>query len=265
MTRDNNDFREYFEPPKTFVKSAARVLELLEYFYRHREPARLVDISAGLDYPVSSTKYLLNSLVESGYLSFDAQTKMYFPSILFSGLGSWLAGLYPNGEVLRQMATDVHAQTGLIVSITVQHQQYMRALWIEMDGNVTPPAYDFRVRIPMIGTAGGLVALSSMTDENAQAIILGETRKLPPTQRAEIEKSVFNSIQEVKVSGYALKEHTYRAGGEIVEMLVIAMKIPFSSDTPTMVLSVSGEKLSMEPGVDATVAIMQREIKNGLA
>jgi hypothetical protein len=48
------------------VKSAIRVLEVLEQFGEMRQPLRLKDIASSLHYPVSSTAALLKSLATLG-------------------------------------------------------------------------------------------------------------------------------------------------------------------------------------------------------
>ena len=50
------------------VKSAARVLDLLEYFGSVREPKLLKDIVLALGFPKSSTLMLLRTLEIRGYV-----------------------------------------------------------------------------------------------------------------------------------------------------------------------------------------------------
>lgn len=229
----------YYEPPKTFVKSAMRVLNVLEYFYRNRHPARAVDISRTLDLPVSSTKYLLTSLVDSGYMTFDKESKKYFPSILFTGFASWLSGIYPSGEILRKLARETHDQLGETISVTVQHEQHMRALIIEMDNTATPPAYDFRVRIPLVGSGGGLIALATLSDEEVIDCINRESGKLPPDRRQSRYDQILSDVRQARQRGYSVKQHTVSLDGQSEILTVIAVPIPVADKAPPMVLAIS--------------------------
>ena len=69
------------------VKSAARVLEVCEFFASRRMPATVRDICHGLGYPQSSTSVLLKSLHTLGYLAYDAAARCYIPASRVTLLG----------------------------------------------------------------------------------------------------------------------------------------------------------------------------------
>lgn len=54
------------------VKSALRVLEILELFDAGRRPLRVADIVDRMNVPQSSPSMLLKTLVARGYMDFDA-------------------------------------------------------------------------------------------------------------------------------------------------------------------------------------------------
>jgi DNA-binding IclR family transcriptional regulator len=247
----------YYEPPKSFVKSATRAFSVLEYFYRNRLPARAVEICRHLDLPVSSTKYLLTSLVESGYLTFDKTTKKYFPSILFTGFASWLSGIYPNGEVLRQLARETHQKLGATISITVQHEQYMRALIIEMDGDVSPPSYDFRVRIPLVGSAGGLLVLASLPDREITELLNKEFARLHPDERQEKCNQTWQEVRQTRERGYSKKYHNLTIDDRITHLVVVCVPIPMPDNMPPMVLAISTTDLNCKGQEDELAKSMR--------
>ncbi len=74
----------------TVVKSAARVLEVFEFFAGRKAPATVGEVCASLGYPQSSTSVLLKSLLTLGYLSYDGTTRRYAPSVKVARLGSWI-------------------------------------------------------------------------------------------------------------------------------------------------------------------------------
>jgi DNA-binding IclR family transcriptional regulator len=244
--------RYYYEPPKTFVKSAVRSIAVLEYFYRTRQPARAIEISQDLQLPVSSTKYLLESLAESGYLIFDKQAKTYFPSMQLVGFASWLSGVYPNGEILRSIARDLHHETGELVYIMVQHDQYMRAFIVEMEGIEKPAAYDFRVRIPMVGSASGGAALSTLSDKEVLDIARRESRRLPPGQREEQCDHVLEKIRQFRRQGFAIN-----FGGTAKGYQAVAIPLPRTGNIPCMVLGVLGSPERLQ-GHEAALAERMR-------
>lgn len=250
---EERKYYSYYNPPKTFVKSAVRVMNVLEYFYRGRQPARAAEISRALDLPVSSTKYLLTSLVDSGYLTFDKVSKEYFPSILFAGFASWLAAIYPSGEILRTLARELQSVHGNTVYVVVQHDQYMRALIIETDSPTTPPAYDFRARIPLLGSASGLVALSARPDSEVADFVAQESRKLPPEFRADHTEQILTRIRQIRAQGYAVREHTLNLDGTTDAFMAVALPLPTDDKTPSMVLGICGPTSALA-GTEAFLA-----------
>lgn len=87
----------------TVVKSAARVLEVFEFFAGRKTPATVGEVCASLGYPQSSTSVLLKSLLTLGYLSYDSGTRRYAPSEKVARLGNWIGnstdGLGPQNGV----------------------------------------------------------------------------------------------------------------------------------------------------------------------
>lgn len=258
---DEDSYYTYYEPPKTFVKSAIRVMSVLEHFYRDRQPARVIEISRSLDLPLSSTKYLLTSLVDSGYLTFDKTSKKYFPSILLTGLSSWLSEIYPSGKTLHDLARETRARLGETVSIAVQHDQYMRTLVIDMASSRTPPSFDFRVRIPLIGSASGSIALASWLDNEVTRFVSQEAQKHPPHLREDTTGEVLEYIQEVRNQGYAIKEHSLSIDGEQESYTAVAVPLPAGHKNPPMALGICGFS-SVLAGRESELAGIMSEIAN---
>ena len=71
------------------VKSAQRVIDILELFESECRPLRVADIVERLGLPQSSVSMLLRTLVSRGYMEFDAATRQYCPSVRVAFLGDW--------------------------------------------------------------------------------------------------------------------------------------------------------------------------------
>ena len=85
------------------VKSAARVLEILEYFDCVQRAASVNEIAATLGYPLSSTSMLLQSLVDRGYLA-QGEKRVYRLTPRVKLLGGCLSpALDANGPVPSMM------------------------------------------------------------------------------------------------------------------------------------------------------------------
>jgi DNA-binding IclR family transcriptional regulator len=75
---------------RSIVKSAARALEVLEYFATRRSPATVGEICSALELPQSSTSVLLKTLLKLGYLDYIRDGRRYFPTAKVAALGNWV-------------------------------------------------------------------------------------------------------------------------------------------------------------------------------
>src|SRR5215813_11410621 len=113
---------------RTPVKSAARVLEIFEFFNERKGPLSLKDITDRLGYPQSSTTVLLKSLILLGYLNYDRKSRTYLPSLKLASIGSWIADhVVPRGPILELMQ-ELRQQTGETVALAVQNDIYVQYL-----------------------------------------------------------------------------------------------------------------------------------------
>jgi DNA-binding IclR family transcriptional regulator len=110
----------------TPIKSAHRVLQVLDYFRQHRRPSSLKQICEALGYPQSSATVLMKNLTQLGYLSYERTTRLYFPTLRVAALGDWIShALFGQGQVFEIMR-DLHSETGEAVSVLLQNDVYMQ-------------------------------------------------------------------------------------------------------------------------------------------
>ncbi len=108
------------------VKSCLRTLDVLEYFQRMGAPARTIEISEALGIPNSSADEILRTLASSGYLSYNAASKLYAPSYkIVANAASIENSFFGSGRVARIME-DLRRETGATVFLTQQND-----CWVE--------------------------------------------------------------------------------------------------------------------------------------
>lgn len=105
------------------VKSAARVLHILEFFDRRRGPANVHAVSTALGYPVSSTAALLRSLVTMGYLHYDRTLRTFAPTLRVPLLGAnWVApALVGGGGSLQRLMAALATRTDASVALAARN------------------------------------------------------------------------------------------------------------------------------------------------
>lgn len=94
------------------VKSALRVLEILELFDAERRPLRVADVVDRMNVPQSSASMLLKTLVARGYMDFDAASREYCPSVRVSFLGAWTVGDLGRREEITDAMRELAEDTG---------------------------------------------------------------------------------------------------------------------------------------------------------
>jgi hypothetical protein len=121
-----------YGPPATgSVKSAGRVLRILEFFDEIQRDARVAEIAERLSFPQSSTSILLNCLVDLGYMDYLPESRTFLPSPRVTLLGTWLdKGPVRNGSLIR-MLEEISQKTGDTVIVAARNgifSQYIHVL-----------------------------------------------------------------------------------------------------------------------------------------
>lgn len=99
------------------IKSADRVLEILELFTPLRQSVTVMEVARALNMPQSSTSELLGSLVRRGYLYRDRTMRAFRPSARIALLGAWVhPTLFRHGH-LPSMMDELADATGEIVAL----------------------------------------------------------------------------------------------------------------------------------------------------
>lgn len=217
------------------VKSAQRVLELLEFFAEERRPSGVGVIARSLGWPQSSTSVLLKCLAESGYLDHDARTGMYVPNVRISLATAWMQEhLYSEHNLLRLME-GVLEKTGHTVMIGSRrgvHVRYLHVLQATREGRFMAKTGSLR---PLFRSAAGKMLLTTLPErEIAMLLRKANALETDPANRSEFAV-VLRELETVRRQGYAMSMGTSMPGAA-----ALAVLIPVARDREPMTLSVGG-------------------------
>jgi len=196
------------------VKSAVRVLELLELLARVQKPLTLKMIVGELGYPKSSTFNLLATLVSRAYVVRDESEAYRIHDAFRNGPG-WLNGsdaqLVATAQPIMNALRDEGGETVFlgsrrrdgrvkILAKSVSHQQVR----FDSDIAVTDPSYC---------TAMGRVLLAYWRPEKTAAYLARE-RIIQVTDQTVIDRAhIRRLIEAVRDNGYAISDEEFVAGG----------------------------------------------------
>lgn len=204
------------------VKQATNVLELIEFFAKHRRPATLAEISKHFDWPRSSTFNLLGTLAGRGYLYEPHARGAYYPSPLWLVLLQKVERAEPIPEQFRALLRALAERTGetAVLAATSGNQALV------IDVVESPHAIRYTAKlgkiIPLHVTATGRALLSRLTPSDRASVLRRATfeRYTPTTLMSvdAVEREIQRSLQRGWFEGDA--EYTLDLGGVAMPLMV---------------------------------------------
>jgi DNA-binding IclR family transcriptional regulator len=198
------------------VKSAQRVLEVLEYFNADRHHATVMDIARSMGYPQSSTSELLSCLVSLGYLHTDRRARVYWPSARVALLGAWVSPvLFRQGKLLPMMDR-LAEQTGASVVLTSKVD-----IWTQCLHSVANAAHD---ETPQVGarelltkSAAGKLLLSTLEPDHMRKLVHRINAQIAPEARIPLDRLLadIHDLSQRKIAG-----GTDAEGSGVIAMLL---------------------------------------------
>ncbi len=242
--------------PEGVVKSAGRVLQILEYFDEIQRPANVVEISGILKLPQSSTSALLRSLVAMGYLYFDRMARTYMPSCRVALLGNWVNHpLFMGGVALRCM-DELQQRTGDAVVLAIRNgvwAQYIHVLQATSMARLQVTRGALR---PLAASGTGYALLSTLPDAEVRKIchrINAEARAGGSIQPVAID-SLLVTLEDVRQTGYAFTTDLVTPGGA-----VLAMPLPVTDGGQALVIGLGGIS-EVQKGRRAELIAVMKEV-----
>lgn len=153
------------------IKSAHRVLEILEYFDQDRRHATVMEMSRTLNYPQSSTSELLRCLTRLGYLHYNRVRRTFSPTARVALLGAWVKpSLFRGGPVLSAI-DDIAKLTGETVLLSTSANyviQHLHVIHGNGDRALDAHAGD---ELPLLHSTQGRLLLSSYRNEGIRSAV----------------------------------------------------------------------------------------------
>lgn len=154
------------------VKSAARALQVLEYFEQVQRPAGVQEIAHAMRWPVSSSSVLIKTLCEMGYLNRHSDSQKFAPTMRQPLLGGWIRAGDADGHALAGLVREARRATGMSAILSTRHGPHVQYIYAQLT-----QAKDFVSRSPSSGTlrpicrsAAGITMLTQDSDEKVKLL-----------------------------------------------------------------------------------------------
>lgn len=239
------------------VKSAARVLELLDYFDAIRRPARASEIASQLGYPQSSTSVLLRRLVTLGYMSFESKGRTYIPSIRVASIGAWLLECHlPRGS-LTDLANDLSHETGhtvIIGSRSGLEAQYLHV--VEATTAIRLHVVPGTRRV-FVWSAVGFALMAAMRNEEICALVRRTNAEMMPGRPRVDAVASLAKVQRVRDEGYVYSRALITPGGG---MICLPLPDVFSDGSHPLAIALAGAAEEFDRSEGQLVAVIKSAI-----
>jgi DNA-binding IclR family transcriptional regulator len=256
------------EHPKNYSKSANRALDVMDYFARIRGPARAADIADALGIARSSADQLLKSMVLSGYLILSAEGRNYFPSLRIAQFGHWIAGCYPDIDRYSAIMEDIHAQTGEVVTLSMQNDCFMQ-LMNAVRGGDADPLLAVGGKVPVLGSAIGSAALMLKSPKAITRLVQRARQQHAVMDGAHWDSPFLDEIRLFRMKGYSWRPSqrlvTTDTGIRQIDYWSIAMTLPGEDSAPQVILGLAGPTRRVRGREWELVNLMRRSIRLNLA
>lgn len=235
------------------VKSAARVIEVLEFFRDQRKPHSLKQISETLGYPQSSTTVLLKSLVTLGYINYDRVRRVYFPTLRVASLGDWIGhALLGRGRLLEAMQDVFHA-TGETVSIAVQNDVYMQYIRVIQSSHALRFYTEEGSMRPLVQSSLGWLLMSTRPDEEVERLVRRANIAIArPAERVKVNEMV-ERVAALRGQSTVYAENIPLLGGATVCTL-----LPVTIHEQPVVFGLGGALERVRPMQQRYAALLRR-------
>ena len=186
----------------SFVKSAGRVLQILELFDEIQREARVSEIAGRLNLPQSSTSMLLKSLVRLGYLDYDPASRSFLPSPRVALLGAWVdKGPVRDGSLVR-MLEHLSERTGGTVILAARNaifSQYVHVLQARTAMRFHVPPGTRRL---VVWSATGTALLADSPEAEIGPLVRRTNAEAPPEQPPIALAAVLANLARLRRDGH---------------------------------------------------------------
>lgn len=238
------------------VKSAARVIQVLEFFDAAKRASAVAAVADHYGWPHSSTSVLMRTLVNLGYLHYDAGARTYLPSMRVALLGDWLHGeLLSHGRLaslLEQLNRDT-TETVVLAAQNGLHAQYLRVL---QGTNTLRMHLQIGIRRPLLGSGTGRMLLTRMDDGAIRKLARKHNQAAEAPQRIDAD-ALIAQVGEDRERGYAVS-----VNGVTPHATLIAMLLPTKPGEKPLAIGVAGLTDRLLANQERYLALMRDAIHN---
>lgn len=199
-------------PGGSVVKSADRVLDLLELLVNTAEPLSFSEIATEVSIPRSSLSQLLRNLIDRGYVVFEADAGAYRLGPMLPELGARALAKVPIGQIIENALRRLRDELNEGAAFYVRRGDEVEVYAAVQSKHALVFTLQVGNRAPLYAISPGKIILSALTDEELEDY-LARTKlsKLGPKTLVSIS-ALRREIKQVRENGFATAFEELAAG-----------------------------------------------------
>lgn len=243
------------------VKSAERVLDLLEAFGNIKQPMSLSVLAKRIDVPVSSCHGLVRTLQRRGYLYSVGTSRLVYPTKRLFRIAETinnndpiLEWLLPEMEALRELTGE---------TVIVGKGQDLAVIYLEVVEGTSTIRYTAAPgeQKPLYSSAIGKALLSALDAETlAQTLALLQLDAITANTITD-QRQLEQDIRDTRQRGFSIAQ-----GENVADVMAVAIPLVTASDT--LGIAIAGPLQRMEERLDhcsdALLALRERLTASGI-
>lgn len=217
------------------IKSARRVLEVLEYFAETHAPATVTEVCAALDYPQSSTSVLLSSLESLGYLRVEKSSRRYVPTVRVMMLGAWMNDeIFSHGALLPQVDL-LRRRLRMPVLIGMRQGIHLRLVVSSRSPGPQTVFFSAGILRPICRSAMGKVLLAKDTDKQIE--LTARRANAAEQEHAVDIKQLLTEVRQIRRDGWS-----ETLGYPEADRATLAIALPVFPNQPDLAIGIGTSK-----------------------
>lgn len=229
------------------LKSVDRAFKVIEYL-RANGPARLSEIAAEFDMPMSTAHVYLSTLCETEYVT--KREQKYECSLRFLWTGGLLRDEIPLFQVAKSEIDDLQNDIGEHANVAIEQNWYMIQLYKSENPESIDDNASVGAHLHLHTTASGKAMLSRWSEEAIDELV--RRRGLPKQTENTItdRDTLVSELEEVREQEYAINDAEHHHGVRAIGTPIIS-----NSGDAIGAISVSGplSRITTERIEDAIV------------
>jgi DNA-binding IclR family transcriptional regulator len=237
-----------------FVKQAANVLELIEYFARRKRPATLAEISDDLGWPRSSTFNLVGTLADKGWLYEPRARSGYYPSPRWLTVARAAVEAAPLPDAAHALVAAIAEETGETTAIAALAGTSV--IFLDVVESRQSVRYFAQVgdRVPVYASSVGRAILAQHSLEERRAIY----RKIRFEQFSDTTPMSSETI-EAEIATAQARGYHQSSSEFIADLAGVSLPLPIGHRQLSIVVAGPTSRcLERRP---ATAAIMHKAVQ----